>query len=309
MVDCVLEYGTGALNIDACRVPRGDIPINVLEGWSGFGQIERPEYEQVTNTQGGWPANLVLSHAAGCRLFGSTKVKGSNDPGVGSRPSGFAETGAALGDGKPCSPGKGGADGTETVAVYDCAPTCPVAILDAQSGVRMGGTGVQTPNQGYASKHSLFASGKETEGIAPSVGYGDKGGASMFFNTFEWELPSQLGFLYAAKAPRKEKDAGLEEFEPSCVGDGRQKPIDNPYQRGKTERKNTHSTIKNLKLMRHLCRLITPPGGIVLDMFMGSGSTGCAALLEGFRFIGFDQSEEYVRIARARIHHWENVSQ
>ena len=54
--------------------------------------------------------------------------------------------------------------------------------------------------------------------------------------------------------------------------------------------------------MRYLCRLITPPGGIVLDPFMGSGSTGKAAVLEGFNFIGIERELEYIEIARARIH-------
>jgi len=64
---------------------------------------------------------------------------------------------------------------------------------------------------------------------------------------------------------------------------------------------NNHPTVKPTDLMRYLCRLITPPAGIVLDPFMGSGSTGKAAILEGFDFIGIDQSTEYVEIAKARI--------
>jgi site-specific DNA-methyltransferase (adenine-specific) len=53
--------------------------------------------------------------------------------------------------------------------------------------------------------------------------------------------------------------------------------------------------------MRYLCRLVTPPGGIVLDPFTGSGSTGKAAVLEGFEFIGIEREAEYVALARARI--------
>ena len=64
---------------------------------------------------------------------------------------------------------------------------------------------------------------------------------------------------------------------------------------------NTHPTVKPTDLMRYLCRLVTPPGGVVLDPFMGSGSTGKAAALEGFRFIGIEREAEYVEIARARI--------
>lgn len=64
---------------------------------------------------------------------------------------------------------------------------------------------------------------------------------------------------------------------------------------------NAHPTVKPTDLMRYLCRLVTPPGGVVLDPFMGSGSTGKAALLEGFRFIGIEREESYLAIARARI--------
>jgi DNA modification methylase len=64
---------------------------------------------------------------------------------------------------------------------------------------------------------------------------------------------------------------------------------------------NVHPTVKPTELMRYLCRMITPPGGVVLDPFMGSGSTGKAAMLEGFRFVGIDMTEEYVGIAQQRI--------
>lgn len=64
---------------------------------------------------------------------------------------------------------------------------------------------------------------------------------------------------------------------------------------------SNHPTMKPTDLMRYLCRLVTPPGGVVLDPFMGSGSTGKAAMLEGFRFIGIEREAEYVEIAQARI--------
>jgi site-specific DNA-methyltransferase (adenine-specific) len=72
---------------------------------------------------------------------------------------------------------------------------------------------------------------------------------------------------------------------------------------GKEDREdgNTHPTVKPTDLMRYLCRLMTPPGGVVLDPFTGSGSTGKAAILEGFRFIGIEREAEYVEIAKARI--------
>jgi site-specific DNA-methyltransferase (adenine-specific) len=97
-----------------------------------------------------------------------------------------------------------------------------------------------------------------------TVGYGDTGSAARFF--------------YCAKASRDDRDEGL--------------PMD---------QHSSHPTVKPTDLMRYLCRLITPPGGIVLDPFTGSGSTGKAAMAEGFRFIGIEREAEYIEIARARI--------
>jgi site-specific DNA-methyltransferase (adenine-specific) len=79
-------------------------------------------------------------------------------------------------------------------------------------------------------------------------------------------------FFYCAKASKADRDEG-----------------------------NNHPTVKPTDLMRYLCRLVTPPGGTVLDPFMGSGSTGKAAMLEGFNFIGIERDPEYVKIAEARI--------
>jgi DNA modification methylase len=68
--------------------------------------------------------------------------------------------------------------------------------------------------------------------------------------------------------------------------------------------RNAHPTLKPIELMRWLVRLVSPPGGLVLDPFCGSGSTGAAAALEGRRFLGIELSPEHVEIASARITHW-----
>lgn len=111
-------------------------------------------------------------------------------------------------------------------------------------------------------------------------------------------------FYYEGKASREEREAGLVGLESRAVGDGRETPIDNPYQRGETRRKNVHPTVKPLAVMRWLCKLITPPGGVILDPFCGSGTTGCAAAQLGFEFVGIERELEYAEIARARIAHW-----
>ncbi len=109
-------------------------------------------------------------------------------------------------------------------------------------------------------------------------------------------------FFYCAKASKRDRDEGLEgtrgRFAPT-MGNGIGGKEHDPDTA--TQKKNHHPTVKPTDLMRYLCRLITPPGGIVLDPFMGSGSTGKAAVAEGFRFIGIEINEEYCSIARERI--------
>jgi site-specific DNA-methyltransferase (adenine-specific) len=112
-------------------------------------------------------------------------------------------------------------------------------------------------------------------------------------------------FFYCAKASKRDRDEGLEGFEVQRTG-GMQATADGSMLTGggnqrTTVRANIHPTVKPTDLMRYLCRLVTPLGGIVLDPFMGSGSTGKAAMLEGFGFIGIERDPEYINIARARI--------
>ena len=111
-------------------------------------------------------------------------------------------------------------------------------------------------------------------------------------------------FFYEGKASREEREAGLVGLESRAVNDGRETPINNPYQRGETKRQNVHPTVKPIAVMRWLCKLITPPGGVILDPFCGSGTTGCAAAQLGFKFVGIERELEYAEIARARIAHW-----
>lgn len=114
-------------------------------------------------------------------------------------------------------------------------------------------------------------------------------------------------FIYCAKASKADKNAGCEEMDSKQVGDGPTVPADNAFQRGKTLRQNTHPTVKSTKLMSYLIKLVTPPGGIVLDPFTGSGTTGVSAIKEGFSFIGVEQNEEYFKIAQARLDHEEKI--
>jgi DNA modification methylase len=113
-------------------------------------------------------------------------------------------------------------------------------------------------------------SGKEYDNKKTSMFNGDKPQAPSNFN----DSGNASRFFYCAKASKSDRSDG-----------------------------NNHPTVKPTELMRYLCRLITPPNGIVLDPFMGSGSTGKGAILEGFDFIGMELDPEYVEIAKARIEH------
>ena len=124
--------------------------------------------------------------------------------------------------------------------------------------------------------------------------YGDSGSAARFF--------------YCAKASRSERNAGLEDVEPKWVDETRKEGAvggNNPRNRGARADTNFHPTVKPLALMRYLVRLTkTPTGGIVLDPFMGSGTTGCACALEGRDFIGIEKEPDYYKIAEKRIAYW-----
>lgn len=117
-------------------------------------------------------------------------------------------------------------------------------------------------------------------------------------------------FFYCAKASKEEREAGLENFTPRIVNDGRQTSIDNAYQRGDTLRKNTHPTVKPIELMRYLIRLVKmPTDNHILDLFCGSGTTPSAAALEEIEeFTALDMVQEHVDISKARIAHWQSVA-
>jgi len=131
-------------------------------------------------------------------------------------------------------------------------------------------------------------------GVVTETGFKDNGSAARFF--------------YSAKASRKDRNEGLDGFgvkknsKMFRTANNTSDTISQGFERFDTQpQANNHPTVKPTSLMQYLVRLITPGGGIVLDPFMGSGSTGKACAYEGFDFIGIDQSAEYVEIARARI--------
>jgi site-specific DNA-methyltransferase (adenine-specific) len=222
----VLEYGTGGINVDGCRIETTDTYKYNKCGGSSFG-INRGidgtrEAGAESNPLGRWPKNVILDEES-------------------------------------------------------------AAMLDAQSGISKS---VVRSSEDRDELGATFSLGRT--GTTPR-GHNDQGGASRFF--------------YTAKSSKSEREGGLAHMQDTTVGDGRQKSIDNAYQRGQTKRKNTHPTVKPINLMRYLVRLVTPPGGTVLDPFAGSGSTIVAAKIEGFNGIGIEKEKEYVNIARHRVEH------
>lgn len=221
----VIWYGTGALNIDGCRVHRenGDTSHaghrtatfgdqQTVSGGDGSGGWSQ-------NDAGRFPANLIH-------------------------------------------------DGSDEVLELFPSSTSPATVTRGARKQIFSGLGIQRD--------------------VPC--YDDSGSAARFF--------------YCAKANKRDRNEGLDGFAPKrdadCISDTGVGDA-NPRNRSNTAKVNHHPTVKPTDLMRYLCRLITQPKGVVLDPFTGSGSTGKAAVLEGFRFIGFEQSADYVAIAQARI--------
>jgi len=168
-------------------------------------------------------------------------------------------------------------------------------LLDEQSGVRPGFSGGGNKNTGFRKQYV----GGDSSGVDLDVQYyGDSGGASRFF--------------YVAKASKRDRNEGLDGLEDKRVGSFTgnvsnttgNKIGANP-DKPNLPGKNTHPTVKPTALMRYLIKLVTPPGGTVLDPFTGSGSTGKAALLDGFQFVGIELTEEYLPIIEGRLK-WAN---
>lgn len=130
-------------------------------------------------------------------------------------------------------------------------------------------------------------------------------------NFIEANSGSAARFFYCAKAGKKERNAGLDGLPKQKTDIGDPAPSGGSWERrdGRTSAytANHHPTVKPIALMRYLVRLVTPPGGTVLDPFTGSGTTGIAAILEGNKFIGIELNPEYAVIADTRIRHWEQT--
>ncbi len=245
--------------------------------WEGWGTALKPALEPVTVARkplAGTVAENVLAHGTGGLNIDGCRIGTSKD--VPASVSKKAHANCYMGGWKESgeTPGVGGHDPTigrwPANLIHDGSEEV-LAVFPHQKSP------ATYTREARAEGEWLHAKEAGTQ----QAGYGDTGSAARFF--------------YCAKASAADRDDGVAGVAGSLSGrrDGSLGSV--------TMRKNTHPTVKPTDLMRYLCRLVTPPGGIVLDPFMGSGSTGKAAIAEGFRFIGIEREAEYVEIARARI--------
>jgi hypothetical protein len=290
----VLKWGTGAINIDGCRVGseliKGQKAGQGFNNVKGFGVNTKLGNEQAkeyisNDIIGRFPANIILSHHPDCECKGLKKVGNGKEGGYNYEGNVYEVEGFITNN----SPKANSNYGQETVEHWICVDNCPVKLLDEQSGEVGGDTRISKSTY----DKGMWGNANPIESVAL---YNDKGGASRFF--------------YTAKASKDDRNEGLKGFEvkQTTGGDGGignyledVNSASGKFGSEKAPSANTHPTVKPTELMRYLCRLITPPNGIVLDPFMGSGSTGKAAILEGFQFVGMEMEEEYFKIAEARI--------
>ena len=269
----LVEYGTGALNVDGCRTGAGQdyrdkcAPVVGLASnrngdaygeWTG-------ERADSANDAGRWPPNVLLTHSADCEPVGTRQVKGitggTTRAGIGVLKYGGANSRPHHADsgGDTQRRGYADADGLETVEAWDCAPGCPAAEMDRQSGFTS--EKARVLNRNGARQMDGWGLAAESKGAV----HGDSGGASRFFPAFK----------YAAKAPASERPR---------LPDGTAWP-----------------TVKPLPLVSYLVRFVTPPGGTVLDLFAGTGTTGEACIIEGFPCVLIEKDPVAAELIKVRL--------
>lgn len=283
-------HGTRAADFARALIETDLAPMaEAQESHDGEGTALKPAHEPIVVARkplSGTVAANVLEHGTGGLNIDGCRI-GVNGGCAGETTSGDASN--AYGDGlngptaTPRQPGLG--RWPANVVLDEGA----AAVLDEQTGeLQSGGGPLKRNADKFRNSYGAFAGTDEQD-----VLYGDSGGPSRFF--------------YCAKASRAERNAGLDGFDakPLNWSAGEQSP--GTFQSEGTDRTavNSHPTVKPIALMRWLVRLVAPPGGLVLDPFTGSGTTGCAAVLEGFDFLGIEREAEYVAIAEARIGHVE----
>ena len=262
--------------------------------WQGWGTALKPAHEPIVMARKpliGTVAANVLQHGTGALNIDSARV-GNEQITINTFDNGAKPFGGAVGE--PYTPRQSAGRWPANVILDEDA----AAELDAQTGTLTSGSRSAGTYNGLVGK-GIY--GDWTDVPMPPI-TGNSGGASRFF--------------YCAKPSKAERNAGLEGLQPrigagkgnglgrtcatcgsSVIGgcDCPDRTFVNPAA------KNHHPTVKPLALMRYLVRLVTPPGGTVLEPFTGSGTTLAAAILEGFNAIGCELTADYLPIIEGRI--------
>ena len=302
----VLKWdGCGAINIDASRIgtermTEGRMTQRSNGIYNANGRdVEHGNWQQKPNDNpqthvGRFPSNTLFSHSVWCVSRGVSRVRASGGTGEA------VSVTSGTHNWKPGNTGSyGDLDGMEQVEGYECHESCPIAELDRQSGIT--GSNLRK-NKGTFG--GMFGNGKSVTSLSMPD---DSGGASRFFQRFHPHDDIDAPFYYAAKASRRERNNGLEGMEEKEAGVMDKRPSGDFHTRlGDKPTKpaaNTHPTVKPEKLISYLAKLVCPEGGIILDPFAGSGTTGVSAVKNGFHYILVEQDASYCEIARARLAH------
>ncbi|MCT8166875.1 MULTISPECIES: DNA-methyltransferase [unclassified Pseudomonas] len=284
---------------------------NDVDGMAGWGTALKPALEPVTVARKpliGTVAANVLAHGTGalnidgCRVGSevvSTHSRGAN----GAFPKRPGEKSAEESGRKKDQ--RDGLDHSERVGrwpanlVHDGSPVVLEQFPDAPGQLACAST-----NSEARKTQNAYGAMRRGRGSEPSADSSNAGlvGFRMKPGERRMDSGSAARFFYCAKASRADRNDGLSAGEQpavtACATMREREQADWPKRNG-----NHHPTVKPTDLMAYLLRLVTPPGGTALDPFMGSGSTGKAAMREGFEFIGCELDPEYLAIAKARIEH------
>ena len=266
---------TGSWIKDSGRefVPTETAPAtDAAREWEGWGTALKPAFEPVVVARKPLGektvAANVLAHGTGALNIDATRIGTAG----GTKAVDFGETAGAMyggGKGKPRN-AIGTLDGKGRWPANVALDESQAAALDEQSGTLT--SGANPKRRGADKGRTVLGEFAGQDDANPQRGV-DTGGASRFFYVAPIDELEER-FIYGAKAPKSERP----------VVDG-----------------VAHPTVKSLKVMRWLCRLVTPPGGVVVDPFAGSGTTLEAAYLEGFESIGVELTPEYWPLIAARI--------
>jgi len=304
----VLAYGTGAINVDGCRVGTETIEqrhVHRIDGGKGIGAAavghKQKQSGTVTTSQGRWPANLIHDgseevvglfpsdkQGSASRFFYVPKAsKKDRDEGLDSSRTVKHTTGLCKEENMELAEllQKATCESTVKWGIDESgASITGLCLLDSLSTILTAINKITT-----SQICSLLMPLHTNESIA-GANCEKKRGGSLAANAVN-SNQSQLNTMSASQVESALGVSHAVSKMLSSISDGA----------NWIPATNFHATVKPTALMRYLCRLVTPPEGIVLDPFMGSGSTGKAAMLEDFRFIGIERDPEYYKIAEARI--------